>query len=259
MKQQLIYRFGHFSLDADNRVLVRHREPIHVPAKSLNVLIELVRANGRVITKDELMDKVWCHTAVEESNIYQSIYRLRCILRENTRDPIDRYIANVSGTGYRLAIACRQLNLSRTNAARSSIARHLGSVRAVMPSALVAAANPFERREAESGLMVLNMGTHFRRNGDQERANLESTSEHTQKTDGDGFLRWLTPTERRVLRLIAESRTSRDIAVELSTSIRTIESHRASLRAKLRLSGSNALVWFAVKHLCDIQRECEEC
>jgi DNA-binding winged helix-turn-helix (wHTH) protein/DNA-binding CsgD family transcriptional regulator len=261
MQQEWSYEFAPFLLDVRNRVLVKHREPIHVPAKSFDVLVELVRANGRVVTKDHLMDRVWSYTAVMESNIYQSIYRLRCVLRENTHEPIDRYIVNVSGTGYRFATAVRQLSLTGTSMTRASMDRHLAGVRPAMHSAVVATIESFEKREvqAESGLTVLNMGRHFGRNDDQERANVASTSGHTQGTDGDDFLRWLTPTERRVLRLIAESRTSRDIAVELSSSIRTIESHRASIRAKLRLSGSNALVWFAVKHLCDIRRESEEC
>ena len=58
----------------------------------------------------------------------------------------------------------------------------------------------------------------------------------------------LTPAERRILRLIAEHRTSREIAEELSISHRTVENHRHSICHKLGLHGSNALVRYALEH-----------
>jgi DNA-binding NarL/FixJ family response regulator len=62
----------------------------------------------------------------------------------------------------------------------------------------------------------------------------------------------LTPTERIVLRLIAESKTSREIADDLSISYRTVENHRYNICQKLGVSGSNALVKFALNHQNDI-------
>lgn len=58
----------------------------------------------------------------------------------------------------------------------------------------------------------------------------------------------LTAAERRVLQLIAEERTSREIAAALFVSVRTIEHHRASICQKLDLHGSNILLRFAVAH-----------
>ena len=62
----------------------------------------------------------------------------------------------------------------------------------------------------------------------------------------------LTPTERIVLRLIAEYKTSREIAEELSISYRTVENHRYNICQKLDVSGSNSLVKFALKHQNEI-------
>ena len=62
----------------------------------------------------------------------------------------------------------------------------------------------------------------------------------------------LTPTERIILRLIAEYKTSREIADELSISYRTVENHRYNICQKLDVSGSNALVKFALKHQNEI-------
>ena len=58
-------------------------------------------------------------------------------------------------------------------------------------------------------------------------------------------LEQLTPTERRVLKLVADDKTSKEIAEELFVSYRTIEGHRANISRKLNLTGSLALVKFA--------------
>jgi DNA-binding NarL/FixJ family response regulator len=58
----------------------------------------------------------------------------------------------------------------------------------------------------------------------------------------------LTPAERRVLRLIAEGRTSPAIATSLGISPKTVEHHRSNICGKLEISGMNALVRFAVEH-----------
>jgi DNA-binding NarL/FixJ family response regulator len=58
----------------------------------------------------------------------------------------------------------------------------------------------------------------------------------------------LTPTERRVLSLIAEHKTTKEIAAELFISPRTVDHHRAHICAKLDLHGINALLKFAIAH-----------
>lgn len=58
----------------------------------------------------------------------------------------------------------------------------------------------------------------------------------------------LTPAERRILGMIAAGRATKDIAAELNIHPRTVESHRASICQKLELSGTNALLRFALEH-----------
>jgi len=69
----------------------------------------------------------------------------------------------------------------------------------------------------------------------------------TAQVQGLG-LHSLSPTERRVLELIAEYKTSKDIADELSTSPRTVETHRTNICQKLGLHGRHALMKFALEH-----------
>jgi DNA-binding NarL/FixJ family response regulator len=58
----------------------------------------------------------------------------------------------------------------------------------------------------------------------------------------------LSPAERRVLRLVGEYKTSKEIADLLCLSVRTIEFHRARICEKLDLKGAHALIKFAVEH-----------
>ena len=58
----------------------------------------------------------------------------------------------------------------------------------------------------------------------------------------------LTPTEMKVLKLVAEIKTTKEIADALCMSPRTVEHHRTSIATKLELHGSHALTRFAVKH-----------
>lgn len=62
----------------------------------------------------------------------------------------------------------------------------------------------------------------------------------------------LTPTERRVLRLIAANRTTKEIAHELCISPRTIDTHRAHISEKLGLRGAQALLRFALENRADL-------
>ena len=63
-----------------------------------------------------------------------------------------------------------------------------------------------------------------------------------------GDLENLTPAERRVLALVAEFKTSREIAEGLGVSHRTVQNHRARAGEKLGLKGVNALLRFAIDH-----------
>ena len=58
----------------------------------------------------------------------------------------------------------------------------------------------------------------------------------------------LTAAERRVLQMISENNSTKEIAEALFISPRTVDSHRASICSKLGVSGSFALIRFAIEH-----------
>jgi DNA-binding NarL/FixJ family response regulator len=73
-------------------------------------------------------------------------------------------------------------------------------------------------------------------------------SEKKHLEDDKPGLKDLTKTEKRILKLIAQSMTSKEIAKELFISYRTVQNHRANICDKLNLRGSNALLQFAIEH-----------
>ncbi|HEY8460317.1 MAG TPA: response regulator transcription factor [Blastocatellia bacterium] len=62
----------------------------------------------------------------------------------------------------------------------------------------------------------------------------------------------LTSTERRILRMVADQKSSKDIAGELFIHYRTVENHRANICQKLGLRGHNALLKFAIQHKSEV-------
>lgn len=62
----------------------------------------------------------------------------------------------------------------------------------------------------------------------------------------------LTERDRQILRLVAESKTSKDIAEALGLHYRTVENQRAAMSQKLGLQGSHALVKFAFEHKAEL-------
>lgn len=61
-------------------------------------------------------------------------------------------------------------------------------------------------------------------------------------------LKELTPAEWRVLRLVAERKTSEEIADLVGVSFRTVENQRTAISNKLSLKGSNSLLMFAIEN-----------
>jgi DNA-binding NarL/FixJ family response regulator len=58
----------------------------------------------------------------------------------------------------------------------------------------------------------------------------------------------LSPTEKVILKLIAESKTSAEIAAMLFISPNTVDNHRSNIARKLNLEGKNSLIRFAMQH-----------
>src|SRR5690242_6268094 len=76
-KTSLSYEFGDFLLDPDRRLLLHRRDPISLTPKAFDTLLVLLKSNGKVVEKDEILKVVWPDTFVEESTLAQNIFTLR--------------------------------------------------------------------------------------------------------------------------------------------------------------------------------------
>jgi DNA-binding NarL/FixJ family response regulator len=65
-------------------------------------------------------------------------------------------------------------------------------------------------------------------------------------------LKSLTTAEGRILRRVADNRTSKEIAKEFGISHRTVEAHRTNICAKLNLRGTHQLLRFAIEHRAEL-------
>jgi DNA-binding winged helix-turn-helix (wHTH) protein len=79
--------------------LFRGAQTVHVTPKSLALLLALVEHAGQVVTKDELLQKVWPDVVVTEASLSTCIQELRTVLGDDARRP--RFIETVHRRGYR--------------------------------------------------------------------------------------------------------------------------------------------------------------
>ena len=93
----VLYEFGQYVLDPEERVLFADGQPLHLTDKVFDTLLYLLQNSGRLLTKDEMMKALWAESFVEESNLAKNISRLRKIL--NTDD--SPLIETLPRRGYR--------------------------------------------------------------------------------------------------------------------------------------------------------------
>lgn len=107
MSSDDIYEFGPFRLEAGTRSLFREGEFVSLQPKAAEMLFALVESAGRVVTKEQLMERVWTGVVVEEGAISNNISALRKLL-----DPAfegEGPIATVARRGYRFTAPVRAL------------------------------------------------------------------------------------------------------------------------------------------------------
>jgi DNA-binding winged helix-turn-helix (wHTH) protein len=95
--------FGPFRVLPKQRVLMRADKPVHLGGRAFDVLIALLERPGELISKEELMAKVWPNTFVGPANLAVHISALRRALGDGHDG--NRYVVNIHGRGYRFVAA----------------------------------------------------------------------------------------------------------------------------------------------------------
>src|SRR5579862_6572977 len=96
-----LYEFGPFRLDPAERSLLRDGKAVPLTPNAFDLLVLLVENRGHLLKKDELIERVWPNTFVEEANLAQNVSALRKALDDKNGGP--QYIETVPKGGYRFA------------------------------------------------------------------------------------------------------------------------------------------------------------
>jgi DNA-binding winged helix-turn-helix (wHTH) protein/TolB-like protein/Flp pilus assembly protein TadD len=104
----LYYQFGPFVLSMPDRLLHFGDQVVPLTPKLIDTLAVLVESRGHVVTKQELMDKLWPDSFVEESSLTQNISLLRRALADYAEN--EQYIETIPKRGYRFTAQVSQVD-----------------------------------------------------------------------------------------------------------------------------------------------------
>jgi DNA-binding winged helix-turn-helix (wHTH) protein/Tol biopolymer transport system component len=133
------YCFGAFRFGERERSLQGPGGPVRLTPKAADLLLALVSNPGHVISKDELIRRVWRETFVADTNLTFQMNRLRRILGDDAASPA--YIETVPGRGYRFICPVRVITGPDPVPDLPSPVMSGAETEAVQPAAPVALAN----------------------------------------------------------------------------------------------------------------------
>src|SRR5262249_3433238 len=102
------YEFGPFRVDTVKYVLTRDGEVAPLNLKAFESLLARIEQRGQVLEKNELLQRAWPDTVVEENNLARNISALRKALDEHPNE--HQYIMTVPGRGYRFVASVREVD-----------------------------------------------------------------------------------------------------------------------------------------------------
>ena len=125
------FMLGPFRLSVGQRELSAQGSPVQLGSRAFDVLLALVRRQGQVVTKDELMAEVWPGTVVEENNLQVQVSTLRKALGEEPNG--SRYLLTVPGRGYRFVARVERLPNASSGPVVVSVSAEASQISATLP------------------------------------------------------------------------------------------------------------------------------
>ena len=104
--------FGSFRVVPQRRMILRDGVPLRLGSRAREILFALVERAGEIVTKRELMTRVWPDAFVEEATLRVHIAILRRALADG---PVGiRYVENINGRGYCFVAPVTRIEVERT-------------------------------------------------------------------------------------------------------------------------------------------------
>ena len=97
--------FGPFRLLPEQYLLLEDDKPVSVGSRALEILVALLERPGELVTKQELMKRIWPDVFVDPKNLAVQISNLRRALRDGCDG--NRFVINFHGRGYRFVASIR--------------------------------------------------------------------------------------------------------------------------------------------------------
>src|SRR5580700_1849780 len=107
LKKEGFYEYGSFRLDPVEHRLTRNGIAVPLAPKAFELLLFLVQNQGRLLSKEQIMETLWPGSFVEEANLTVSISVLRKVLGEKEGNL--RYIETIPKKGYRFIASVREV------------------------------------------------------------------------------------------------------------------------------------------------------
>jgi DNA-binding winged helix-turn-helix (wHTH) protein len=114
--------FGPFRLFPTQFLLLEGDKPVFVGSRALEILTVLLERPGALISKQELMARVWPNVFVEPNNLTVHMSALRRTLRDGRNG--NRFIVNVPGRGYSFVASVAVVGRTKPNGEEKRAASH---------------------------------------------------------------------------------------------------------------------------------------
>jgi Tol biopolymer transport system component/DNA-binding winged helix-turn-helix (wHTH) protein len=131
-ESQPTYEFGPFRLSAHKKLLWRGGESISLAPKVMDTLLVLIEHRDRIVTKDELLERVWGRIVVEEGGLARNISVLRKALGEKPDE--HQFVVTVPGQGYRFVAEVRETAGAVLEPAELAVPRRARPMRLILVS-----------------------------------------------------------------------------------------------------------------------------
>jgi predicted ATPase/DNA-binding winged helix-turn-helix (wHTH) protein len=115
--------FGPFHLLPTRRLLLEADRPVRLGSRALEILIALIERPGELVSKAEIIARVWPDTFVEEGNLKVQVAGLRRALGDSRGS--NRYLATIPGRGYRFVAPVTRMDEPSLPRATAEAAHHL--------------------------------------------------------------------------------------------------------------------------------------
>jgi predicted ATPase/DNA-binding winged helix-turn-helix (wHTH) protein len=126
--------FGPFRLLPAQQLLLEGERPVRLGSRALEILIVLVERAGELVSKGELMARVWPNSVVEENNLKVHVAALRRSLGDG--QPGRRYLATIPGRGYRFVAPVELSDVRMRRAQLPSTVKRVHNLPASQPRAI---------------------------------------------------------------------------------------------------------------------------